>query len=56
MEPAGVQIDDGCGMKEDDQLRAPCTTPKEVVSGGSGCGIIVVDCRSSSVGFSNTQC
>ena len=55
MERAGVRIDDGCGMKDDDPLRASCTTPKEVVSGGYGCGIIVVGCRSSSLGFPNTQ-
>ena len=55
MKRAGVQIEDGCGMKEDDRLRAPCTMPKEVISGGSGCGSMVVGCRSSSLGFSNTQ-
>ena len=54
MECAGVQLDDGCGMKEDDRVRTPCTTPKEAVSGGSGYGIMVVDCRSSSLGFSVT--
>lgn len=50
----GVGIDDGCGMKEADRLRIPCTTPKDDVSGGSGCGTMVVGCRSSSLGFSNT--
>ena len=48
----GVQTDDG--MKEADRLRTPCTMPKDDVSGGSGCGIMVVGCRSSSLGFSNT--
>jgi hypothetical protein len=56
IERVGVQIDDGCGMKEAGRLRAPCsTTPKDDVSGGSGCGTMVVGCRSSSLGFSNTQ-
>ena len=54
-ERVGVGIDDGCGMKEAGRLRIPCTTPKDDVSGGSGCGTMVVGCRSSSLGFSFTQ-
>ena len=54
-EGIGVGIDEGCGMKEADRLRIPCTTPKDDVSGGSGCGTMVVGCRSSSLGFSNTR-
>ena len=50
----GVGIDDGCGMKEADRLGIPCTTPKDDVSGGSGCGTMIVGCRSSGLGFSNT--
>lgn len=52
IERVGVQIDDGCGMKEADRLRGPCTMPKDLVSGGSGCGTMVVGCRSSGLGFS----
>lgn len=55
IERVGVQIDDGCGTKEADRLRASCTVPKEVISGGSSCGMMVVGCRSSSLGFSNTR-
>ena len=52
IERAGVHIEDGGGMNEAERLRIPCTTPKDLVSGGSGCGKMVVGCRSSSLGFS----